>query len=66
MRLAIGDVIQVNSNRVGAQVRRGRVIEVLESDGCRVRVRWDDGHESSYTPSAGAVQVVPREETRSA
>jgi hypothetical protein len=37
--------------------RRGVVEEVLKADPSpRYRIRWDDGHESIYTPAAGALR----------
>jgi hypothetical protein len=32
--------------------------EILGEDPTRVRVRWDDGHTSVLTPSAGAASVT--------
>jgi hypothetical protein len=33
--------------------------EVLrEAPSARYRIRWDDGHESIYTPAAGALRPV--------
>lgn len=63
MRLQVGNVIEVNSNRVGGQVRRGTVIEVVRSDADEVRVAWDDGHESLFMPSGGMVRVVEQRAT---
>jgi hypothetical protein len=37
--------------------------EVLQEDPARVRVRWEDGHTSILTPSAGAARVT-RAKTR--
>jgi hypothetical protein len=31
------------------------VREVLREDPARYRIAWDDGHESIYTPAAGAL-----------
>jgi hypothetical protein len=28
---------------------------IAETDSPRYRIRWDDGHESIYTPAAGAL-----------
>lgn len=50
-----GDRIEVESEKVGSATRCG---EVLGLEGRLLRVRWDDGRESMYVPSAGAVRVV--------
>ncbi|RMH78624.1 MAG: DUF1918 domain-containing protein [Actinomyces sp.] len=55
MKLEAGDRIIVESNKVGSPTRRGEVVEVLaEGDHPRYRVRWDDGHESVFTPGPDA------------
>jgi hypothetical protein len=38
--------------------RAGVIEEVLQEDPPRVRVRWEDGHTSILTPSAGAARVI--------
>lgn len=55
-----GDVIVVDSEKVGSPPREGEVLEVVTSD-VRVsyRVRWPDGHESLISPPAGSVRVGP-------
>lgn len=54
-----GDRIAVETERVGQPEREGEVLEVRE-DGIHVtyRVRWDDGHESLFTPAAGSIHIV--------
>ena len=37
--------------------RSGTVREVLREDPPRYRIEWDDGHESIYTPAAGALHA---------
>jgi uncharacterized protein DUF1918 len=56
-----GDVIVVDSEKVGSPPREGEVLEVVTSD-VRVsyRVRWPDGHESLISPPAGSVRIAPR------
>lgn len=51
----VGDRIEVESEKVGSVTRCG---EVLALEGRMLRVRWDDGRESMYIPSAGAVRVI--------
>ena len=54
-----GDLIVLDSEKVGSPAREGEVLEVVASD-VRVsyRVRWDDGHQSLISPAAGSVRVV--------
>jgi hypothetical protein len=53
-----GDVIKVESEKVGSQPREGKVLEVIEgSVHVRYRVRWPDGHESLISPAAGSVSI---------
>lgn len=41
--------------------RLGVIEEVLRGEPApRYRVRWEDGHESVYTPASGALQAQPR------
>lgn len=60
MDAKIGDRIIVESERVGKPTREGEILEVIESTttGTRFRVRWDDGHESTFWPKAGSVRIV--------
>lgn len=59
MNAKVGDRIVVESETVGTPTRRGEVLEVIESEAVRYRVRWDDGHETVFSPSGGSAQVVP-------
>jgi hypothetical protein len=57
MRAAIGDKVVVVSHHVGARERRRRaIILAVEGDDGRppYLVRWEDGHESTFVPGAGA------------
>jgi Domain of unknown function (DUF1918) len=58
--IKVGDRIEVESEKVGSATRCG---EVVALEGRMLRVRWDDGRESMYIPSAGAVRVVDKEQT---
>ncbi len=58
MRPHTGDRITVESEKVAQPNRTGVIEEVLKEDPLRVRVRWQDGHTSSLTPSAGAARIT--------
>ena len=54
-----GQYIVVEGHTAGEAPRRGQVLEVMEHDyGTSYRVRWEDGHESTFQPVAGTVRVV--------
>jgi hypothetical protein len=59
MRAHAGDRIVVESERASQPGRTGVIEEILSEDPTRVRVRWDDGHTSTLTPSAGAATITP-------
>jgi hypothetical protein len=59
MRAHAGDRIVVESERAAQPGRTGVIEEILGEDPTRVRVRWDDGHTSIFTPSAGAATIAP-------
>jgi hypothetical protein len=59
MELKVGDRIEAESESTEQAARGGVVEEVLaEEPSPRYRIRWDDGHESIYTPAAGALRKV--------
>jgi len=58
MRAHVGDTIVVESERAAQSGRVGVIEEVLQEDPVRVRVRWEDGHESVLSPSAGAAKIM--------
>jgi archaeosine-15-forming tRNA-guanine transglycosylase len=60
MRPHVGDKIVVESEKVAQPGREGVIEEVLQEEPARVRVRWEDGHTSILTPSAGAATVIHR------
>jgi len=54
-----GDRISVDSQKAGEPPRQGTILEVLEHDyGTSYRVAWEDGHESTFRPTAGTVHTV--------
>ncbi len=62
MDASVGDRIIVESEGVGQTPREGDVVEIIEHPtGIQYRVRWSDGHESVYFPSAGAAKVLRRQ-----
>jgi hypothetical protein len=65
MSAEVGDVIWIESEHVGQPSRRGEIVEVIEGVlGVRYRVRWEDQHESVYTPSGGSARIIPKQDAR--
>lgn len=60
MDAKVGDRIVIESEKVGKAAREGEILEVIESadTGLRLRVRWEDGHESTFWPHAGSARIV--------
>jgi hypothetical protein len=57
MSFQTGDRVIAESESTSRPHRAGVVEEVLRDEPSpRYRIRWDDGHESIYTPSAGALR----------
>lgn len=55
----VGDHVVVESERVGQAARQGEILEVLRTASeVHYRVRWQDGHESIFFPSAGSVTII--------
>jgi hypothetical protein len=51
-----GDRVIAESESTERPPRAGTIEEVLAGPpSARYRIRWDDGHESIYTPAAGAL-----------
>lgn len=58
-----GQRIVVDSHTVGETPRQGEVLEVIEHDsGASFRVRWDDGHESTFRPIAGTLHTIDKKD----
>jgi hypothetical protein len=56
---APGDVIVVDSMKVGSPSREGEVLEVIRGPvTVSYRVQWNDGHQTLLTPSGGNTRVV--------
>jgi hypothetical protein len=63
MEFKSGDRVQVESESTERPPRTGVVEEVVQGTAHpRYRIRWDDGHESIYTPAAGALHSAGRTE----
>jgi Domain of unknown function (DUF1918) len=59
MVLSPGDHVVAESESTDRPARRGVIEEVVRTDPHpRYRIRWDDGHESIYTPSEGALRLA--------
>jgi hypothetical protein len=57
MELKAGDRVEVESESIERPARTGVIEEVLHgAPSPRYRISWDDGHESIYTPAAGALR----------
>lgn len=57
MALKAGDRVKVEAESTDRLPRGGVIEEVVRADPSpRYRIRWDDGHESVYTPAAGALR----------
>jgi Domain of unknown function (DUF1918) len=57
--LEAGTRVVVEAESTERTARTGVIEEVVRNDPHpRYRIRWDDGHESVYTPAAGALRAV--------
>jgi hypothetical protein len=57
MAFQAGDRVTAESESIARRSRAGTVREVLRDEPPRYRIEWDDGHESIYTPAAGALHA---------
>jgi hypothetical protein len=64
MEAKVGDRIAVESERVGAPMREGEVLEVL-SPGPNVHylILWLDGRQTVFFPIAGNLSVIGKRRT---
>jgi Domain of unknown function (DUF1918) len=59
MELKAGDRVEVESESTERPPRTGVIEEVVHGPPSpRYRISWDDGHESIYTPAAGALRAA--------
>jgi len=56
----VGDRVVAESESTERLARAGTVREIRRVDPARYRIEWDDGHESTYTPAAGALRAEPK------
>jgi hypothetical protein len=62
MEFKAGDRVMVESESTERPPRTGVIVEVVHgAPSPRYRVSWDDGHESIYTPAAGALGPASRQ-----
>jgi hypothetical protein len=60
-----GDVIVIDSEKVGSPPREGEVLEVVQGQvSISYLVRWTDGHQSLIAPGAGNTRIVPPQTKR--
>jgi hypothetical protein len=57
MTFQVGERVVAESESTERAPRAGTVREVLREAPPRYRIEWDDGHESIYTPAAGALHA---------
>jgi hypothetical protein len=58
--LHVGDKVEEQARSTERATRTGMIEEVVHGDPSpRYRIRWDDGHESVYTPAAGSLHKLP-------
>ena len=59
MAFSHGDHVVAETESIERPARRGVIEEVLRDDPHpRYRIRWEDGHESIYTPADGALRLT--------
>jgi hypothetical protein len=59
MQVKPGDRVAVETEHVGEPEREGEVLEIIEgSTSVTYRVRWSDGRETLFTPSAGSMRIL--------
>jgi uncharacterized protein DUF1918 len=65
MAFEAGKRVVAESESTDRRPRSGVVEDVLRGDPSpRYRIRWDDGHESIYTPASGALRAAPGRKRR--
>ena len=55
-----GDLLVIDSAKVGSPPREGEILEVIQGEvSVSYRVKWDDGHQTFITPALGVARIVP-------
>jgi len=63
--LHVGDRVEEQARSTELPTRMGSIEEVVRGEPSpRYRIRWDDGHESVFTPSAGSLHKSPSAEKK--
>ena len=57
MTFQVGDRVVAEAESTERRPRAGTVREIVREQPARYRIEWDDGHESIYTPAAGALHL---------
>jgi hypothetical protein len=57
MTFQVGGRVVAEAESTERRPMAGTVREVVREQPARYRIEWDDGHESIYTPSAGALHA---------
>ena len=61
MAFEVGERVVAESESTDRRPRPGVIEEVLRGDPSpRYRIRWNDGHETIYTPASGALRAERR------
>jgi hypothetical protein len=61
MAFEVGERVVAESESTDRRSRPSVIEEVLRGDPSpRYRIRWDDGHETIYTPASGALRADQR------
>jgi hypothetical protein len=55
-----GDLLVIDSAKVGSPPREGEVLEIIQGEvSISYRVQWPDGHQSVIAPVLGSARIVP-------
>ena len=60
MVFQVGRRVVAESESTERSARAGTIREIVRDDPARYRIEWDDGHESIYSPAAGALHAEPQ------
>ncbi len=60
MAFQVGDRVVAESESTERPGRAGTIREIVRDDPPRYKFGWEEGHESIYTPAAGALHAEPK------